>query len=661
MNDRQVKTDDAAPASIGFSLDYMDRTVDPQVDFYQYAVGGWLRSNPIPPDKSRWGSFGELYERNIGLLKAILQDAAGESAPSGSTVQLIGDFYRSIMDTGTVESLHFRPIEPLLAKIESVGRGEGLVRLMAEMRNAGIQPFFSSHSAADKKRSDVYAFYLDQGGLSLPDREYYLSDAFGKLRTSYRAHMEKMFILAGAPPADGGRMADVVLELETGLARASRSRTELRDQEKNYNRTPVGEAEGRFGALHLTTFLRDSAVPSTDYIIIGQPEFFEHLEHLLSGEPIENIRAYLRWHVIHSFAPYLHSQAEKEDFDFFHRQLLGQKEQEERWKTAAKLIDRLLGEALGSAYVERHFPPEAKKRANQLIDDIREVFMDRLSGLPWMTEATRKQALRKFERFKPKVGYPDNFRDYSSVRIDPADLVGNIMRSAGFEALRQAKRVGGKVDRNEWRMSPPTVNAYFQPMENTINFPAGILQPPFFDMDKDDAVNYGGIGVVIGHEITHGYDDQGRKFDAYGNLEDWWTGEDLEGFQKRAMEVVKLYSAQEPLPGVHLNGELTLGENIADFGGLSLAYEALQRRLSKEASLRKNIDGLTPEQRFFISFGQIWRENSREEEVRRRLTVDPHSPGRYRATLPSVNHPGFDKAFPPSNGEAGPRNRIAVW
>ena len=662
MNCNQEGPNEDGPVSIGFSLANMDQSADPREDFYQYAVGGWLRSNPVPPDKSRWGSFNELYDRNLILLKSILEEATEDaSAPEGSTKQLIGDFYKSAMDTKRIGGIRFEPVIPVLLGVSQVEHGVELSRLLGEMRNSGIPGLFSSHSAADKRNSEFYAFYLDQGGLSLPDREYYISDAFRQLRESYTAHIERMFFLSGETDTESRRFAEIVLRIETELATASRSRTELRDQEKNYNKMQVSDFDQLYPSLHVRAFLDVASVAGSDELIVGQPEFFSRLEALLSNEPVENIRVLLRWKVLHAFAPYLHPEVEEEDFKFFHKQLLGQKEPEARWKRATAVIDQLLGEALGAVYVEKYFPPEAKKRASQMIDDIREVFRDRLANLPWMTESTRKQALEKFARFKAKIGHPDKFRDYSSVRIDPDDLVGNIIRSSEFEALRQARRVGQKVDREEWRMSPPTVNAYFQPMENTINFPAGILQPPFFDMAQDDAVNYGGIGVVIGHEITHGYDDQGRKFDAMGNLHDWWTKEDAEGFQKRAKEVVDLYSAQEPLPGMHVNGELTLGENIADFGGVSLAYEALQRRLSSEPSKRKSIDGLTPEQRLFLSFGQIWKENIREEEIRRRLTVDPHALGKYRATLPAINHPGFDTAFPHSNGEDGRTRKVAVW
>lgn len=651
---------EGVPKSIGFSSGYMDQLTDPNENFYQYAVGSWLKANPVPPDKSRWGAFNELYDRNLLILKGILEDVAEKPSPEGSPKRLIGDFYRSAMNTKEIERLRFEPISANLRKIDSIEPGEGLMHFLGELRNMGVSTLFVSYSAADKRNSGVYAFYLHQGGLGLPDREYYVSDSFTKLRELYRAHVERMFGFAGRSEQESKVGAETILRIEGKLARASRSRTELRDDEKNYNKILVKDLDQKFSPLSLSTFMKTASVSGSNYVVIGQPEFFDCVAGLVSNEPIESIQNFLRWCVIHSFAPFLHSEVEKEDFEFFHRKLLGQEEPEARWKRATKIIDELLGEALGAVYVEKYFPPEAKRRASQMIEDIREVFKERLATLPWMTELTRRKALEKFEKFRAKIGYPEHFRDYSII-IDPEDYVGNVARSSKFEALRQARRVGKSVDREEWLMSPPTVNAYFHPMENTINFPAGILQPPFFDMSQDDAVNYGGIGVIIGHEITHGYDDQGRKFDAEGNLQDWWTKEDEEGFEKRARDMVDLYNSLEPLPGIHVNGELTLGENIADFGGLSLAYDALEKRLSKEPAKRRRIDGLTPEQRFFISFAQIWRENIREQEIRRRLTVDPHSLMRYRATLPAINHPGFELAFPPRVKKAGQRERIAVW
>ncbi|MBU6399013.1 MAG: M13 family metallopeptidase [Verrucomicrobia bacterium] len=400
------------------------------------------------------------------------------------------------------------------------------------------------------------------------------------------------------------------------------------------------------------------------YAIVGQPEFFSALDRLVGERPLSDWRVYLRWHVLHASAPFLPPAIEREDFAFFHRTLSGQQQPEPRWQRAATFIDSSIGEALGQLYVEKYFPPSARARMIELVANLKSVFRGRLEKVGWMTAATRAKALVKFDRFTQKIGYPDKFRDYSSVVIRPDDLLGNVRRAAAFETHRRLARVGQAVDRTEWHMTPPTVNAYFNPSQNEIVFPAGILQPPFFDVTMDDAVNYGAIGVVIGHEITHGYDDEGRKYDGEGNLHDWWTAADAEAFETRAQKVVDQYNAYEPLPGLHVNGRLTLGENIADLGGVSIALEALERILARDPARRRTIDGFTPEQRFFISFAQIWRTNIRPEEARRLVTVDPHSPGQFRAVGPLVNRQEFYDAFGIRSGAPmwrAPANRAEIW
>lgn len=646
-----------------FSTGYMNPSVDSRKDFYEYAVGEWIKNNPVPKDKTRWGAFNEVHERNLVLLREILEESASDlTAAPRSPKRLVGEFYRSVMDTKRIEKIRFKPIQALLEQINSTEKGESLGRCLAQLQNFGVNALFASYSAADKKNSSVYALYIEQGGLSLPDRDYYLRDSFAEIREAYRIHLVRMFSLAGESEEEGKRLAEIVFSLETEMAKASRSRVDLRDEEKNYNRIETASLNAKFSSMHLRTFLEASLVPSTEFVVMGQPEFFESIDRLISERPITDLRVYLRWHLLHAFATLLHSAVDAEDFDFFHKKLRGQPEPEERWKRAVHATDGLLGEALGKLYVEKHFPPEAMTRAVLMVDDIRDVFKERLANLPWMTEPTRKQALAKFFRFRAKIGHPKVFRDYSSINIDMTDCIGNVCRAAEFEAHRQANRVGKPVDKEEWLATPPTINAYFHPMENTINFPAGILQPPFFDVALDDAVNYGGIGGVIAHEITHGYDDQGRRFDAEGNLRDWWSPEDENRFQARAKEIMELYGALEPLPGLPVNGELTLGENIADFGGVSIAYEALKRRLEKEPGKRKMVDGFTPEQRFFIAWAQIWRQNIREEELRRLLTMDPHAPARYRAVLPAINDQDFDLAFPPNIEEqVKEKKHLGVW
>ncbi|MDG6941355.1 MAG: M13 family metallopeptidase [Nitrososphaerota archaeon] len=646
-----------------FSVAFMDRSADPHDDFYRYAVGGWLDTHKLPPDKSRYGTFNELDESNLVLLRAIASKCADESMDEGCdpVAGLVGRFYRSAMDTRKIESAKFRPIERLWSLTEGVSTPEEVVGAILQLQIQGIEPAFHAFSKPDDKASGVYAFYFEQGGLSLPDRDYYLSKDFTRIRDQYRVHVARMFRLKGVDNRQARRWADAVLKVETALAKTSRSRAELREREKNYNRLNVSGLDSIYPTLSLTRFMTGAGVPALPFVVVGQPEFFKALDGILKEGNIDDWRAYLCWNVIHSAAPYLHSEVEAENFDFFRRKLTGQKEPELRWKRAIRTIDAMVGEALGKLFVEEHFPGEARHRAQALVDDLRRVFVKRLEGLPWMSDETKRQALAKFHNFRVKIGHPLTFRDYSAVAIDPGDYLGNVLRAASFEFDRLAKRAGAEVDKEEWQMSPSMVNAYFDETMNEIVFPAGILQPPFYDYMADDAVNYGAIGVVIGHEITHGYDDQGRKYDDKGNMRDWWTPHDKREFAKRAGAVIKAYEKVEVLPGLHANGKLTLGENIADLGGVSLAFEALQERLAHSRPPAKK-DGLTPDQRFFVSYAQIWGEKMTEQEVRRRTTIDPHSLGKLRAVLPAINHPAFDSAFPPrKKAGSAARRRVGVW
>ena len=641
----------------------MDLTTDPNADFYRYATGDWLRTHPVPEDKAEWGAFRELQDWNFQLLRQILEESASDPvAAPGSPRRLVGDLFASAMDTDLLEARGLSPLTLWLGRIEQLRQREAIPGFLAELHQVGFPGLFGMYSEADKKDSAHYVLYLTQGGLSLPDREYYLSPTFGELREKYRTHVASMLVLSGTPEARATAAAGTILDLEIRLARASRTRTELRDEERNYHPFPLDRLEGEYPLHRWHRYLTQLEVPSFPFVVVGQPEFFTETNRSLSEFPVEGWRDYLRWQVLHASAPYLSRAFEEEHFAFFHRILLGQLEPEPRWQRATRVVDGLLGEALGQLYVEGHYPPEASRRMGLLVDDLRDVFRERLRRLPWMTPSTREKALAKFERFRAKIGHPTRYRDYSSIRVDREDYLGNVLRAARFEVLRQTHRVGQPVDREEWGMTPPTVNAYFNPSENEIVFPAGILQPPFFDASMDDAVNYGGIGVVIGHEITHGYDDQGRRYDAEGNLRDWWTDADAAEFQRRAEGLVRLYSAQEALPGLPVNGALTLGENIADFGGVSLALEALQRRLSVDPSRREPIDGLLPEQRFFVAYAQIWRQNIREPEIRRRAAIDPHALGRFRGSLPAIHHPEFARVYPrPPGSPPSARAPEPLW
>ena len=652
------------PRVPGFSAAYLDRSVPPGDDFYRYANGEWLKQNPVPADKSRWGAFIELQERNWFLIHEILDSTAAAMVRYNSPAQKVADFYRSAMDTNRLEQLGFKPIQPDLKRIDELKSTGNLLKLLADFHRRGVSACFRESASPDAKNSGFYAFYLGQGGLGLPDRDYYLTDRFPTQREAYAAHIARMFTLLGEQPDAAKAHAGTVLDLETALAKASKSRVELRDPLANYHKFAVADVVSTHPDVPLDTYLAAAGLGSLSEVIIRQPEFFEALYTLLKDRPLDDWKVYLRWHLLRDAAPYLHSAAEEESFAFSGKVLRDQQVQEPRWQRAARVIDGEIGEALGQIFVEKHFPPAARARMNELVGNIKEVFRDRLAKLDWMTEATRAKALTKFERFTQKIGYPEKFRDYSTVEVRPDDFWGNVQRAEAFESHRELARIGQPVDTTEWHMTPQTVNAYFNPSQNEIVFPAGILQPPFFDLSMDDAVNYGAIGVVIGHEITHGYDDQGRKFDAEGNLNDWWTEADAKAFEARAEKLVDQYNAYEPLPGLHVNGRLTLGENIADLGGTSIAYEALQRALAKDPAKRKKINGFTPEQRFFLSLSQIWRTNCREAEARRLVTVDPHSPGQYRAIGPHVNLKEFYDAFRIDSSARiwrAPELRAKIW
>jgi putative endopeptidase len=576
----------------------------------------------------------------------------------------VGDFYRSAMDTNRLEQIGFKPLEADFKRIDGAKSMEELLQLLAGFQQRGIGAFFGDSVSPDAKNSSVYTYYMGQGGISLPDRDYYLAENFAKQREAFVAHIVKLLVIAGEKESTAKEHAQTILLIETGLAKASKSRTDLRDPIANYHKFPVAELTLRYSALPLKTYLAASGLGGITELVVRQPEFFDGLNNLAKEHSLAAWKTYLRWHLLRNTAPYLTAAAEAESFAFYGTVLRGQPAQEPRWQRSAKVIDANIGEALGELYVTKHFPPAARARMNELIGNLKAVFTDRLKKLEWMTEVTRAKALVKFDRFTQKIGHPVKFRDYSAVEIRADDYFGNVQRAVQFEVKRRVARVGKKVDLTEWHMTPQTVNAYFNPLQNEIVFPAGILQPPFFDVMLDDAVNYGAIGVVIGHEITHGYDDSGRKFDANGNLNDWWTEADGKEFDRRAEKVVNQYAAYEALPGLKVNGRLTLGENIADLGGTSLAYEALQRALAKDPSKRKNVDGFTPEQRFFLSLAQLWRINWREAEIRRRLTVDPHSPGQFRAIGPHVNMQEFYDAFGIKEGAPmwrAPELRAKIW
>jgi putative endopeptidase len=667
-----TRSEDLLPP-VRFSIEHMDLSVDPGTDFYRYAAGYWMKHTPIPADQSEWVSFVMVDKRNWQLLHQIMESAAASTTnkhfkASGTniTTALVGEFYRSAMDTNRLEKLKFKPIEPDLSRVAGIGSLDELAKVLARLKlsQASGGAFFDANIEPDEKNTSVYVLTFSQGGLGLPEREYYLADNFSKEREAYVQFITDLEALSGVSKDKAASNAKLILEFETALAKASRAAADLRDPVANYNKFKVTEAVEKYPDLHLQTFLKESGRPDLQEVVIRQPDFFAALDKALKDRSLDDLKTYLHWSVLRAAAPYLNAAAEKEHFKLYGTILGGTPEQEPRWQRAGRTIDSEIGEALGKLFVEKYFPPDAKKRMNELVDNLRAVFKSRLEKVDWMTDATRQKALAKFARFTPKIGYPDKFRDYSSVKIRPDDFLGNVRRAGEFEQHREWARIGKPVDRSEWGMTPPTVNAYFNPPQNEIVFPAGILQPPFFDAEADDAVNYGAIGFVIGHEITHGFDDQGRQYDAEGNLSDWWTEADAKEFLKRAEGLEKQFNAYEPLPGMHINGKLTLGENIADLGGLSIAYEALERALAKDPAKRKMIDGFTPEQRFFLSAAQVWKANIREPMLKQSLTMNPHSPPQYRVLGPMSNLPEFYEAFQIKTNAPSyrpPAARVKIW
>lgn len=653
----------ATPPDPGFSLDKMDRSADPRVDFAKFAAGGWYAKNEIPADKSRWGGFNELAERTWGQVRAIVEEAAAAPGAPGTSRQKVGDFFASGTDTDTINALGLKPVEADLAAIAAAQSIEDLMPVIVRMHLQVGGPLCNFAYYADFKQSDVYGFYLYQGGLSLPSKEYYFSEKFARERWEFTGHVAKMFELAGLPRATAYQDAETVLALEKAMAENAKLPVELRDRVANYHKMTIDEAAAAAPGFPLKALVAGIGVPAdVKNVIVGQPKFVEALGKLLTERPLDDWKAYLRFQRLTAAAPYLAEAFEQENFRFYGTVLNGTPSQEPRWQRAARQVDNSIGEAVGQLYVEKHFPPAAKARMDELIANIRAVFRDRLAALDWMSAETRAKAQAKFARFEPMIGYPSKWLDYSTIEVKRDDYFGNVHRAAEFEARRVIGRIGRPVDRLEWGMTPQTVNAYYSPVTNQIVFPAGILQPPFFDFTMDDAVNYGAIGGVIGHEITHGFDDQGRRFDADGNMTDWWTPEDAAKFRDRAQKLVEQFNSYQALPGLAINGQLSLGENIGDLGGTSIAFEALQRSLAGKE--KKLIDGFTPEQRFYLSWAQQWRTKFRDDAMRLQVARGPHAPGNFRAFGPLVNQQTFFDAFGIKEGDPmwrKPEDRAKIW
>jgi Predicted metalloendopeptidase len=652
----------SAAENHGIETVNMDRSADPCKDFFEYSNGSWLKKTEIPADRSAWGSFQELADRNQDVLHQILEDAAKKTdAPKGSTEWKVGEFYRVGMDTAKIEAQGAEPLKDEFARIDAVKDSASVQEEISRLHRRGVFPGFAFFVAADFKNSTMNIAQLYQAGLGMPDRDYYLSDdpKMKETRTAYVAHVSKMFQLLGDDAAKADQESKVVMDMETRLAKVSMTPTEQRDPNAIYHKMTVTDLNGVTSDFTWSKYFEGIGLKDPGAINVAQPNFIKEFGSMVASVPLDQWKTYMRWQLIHSTAGRLSSAFENEDFHFNGTVIAGTKELLPRWKRVTQTTDAEIGEALGQLYVAKTFPPEAKARALELIQNVKAALRERLMALDWMGEDTRKQALNKLDKIAVKIGYPDKWRDYSTLALDSGTYVGDVMQADEFEFQRNINKVGKPVDRGEWGMTPPTVNAYYSPNFNDINFPAGILQPPFFDAKADDASNYGGIGVVIGHELTHGFDDQGRQFDAVGNLSQWWTPEDEKNFKARADLVDQQYSKYEPLEGMHINGRLTLGENIADIGGVKIAYVALQKALAKKP--QPKIDGLTPDQRFFISFGQIWRGKERPERTRLRLTTNPHSPNKYRVVGALADNPEFYKAFSCAQPEKPAAERISIW
>jgi putative endopeptidase len=642
------------PYTPGLNPVFMDRSVDPCTDFYAYSCGGWQKQNPIPADQTRWGVYGKLSNEILRHLWGLLAEAANPS-PARSPIQAqIGDAFAACMDEARVDSLGTRPLEPALTALAAVKDRKGLATWLAERHlTTGDGQFlfgFSSEQDASDARQFIAAAYA--GGLGLPDRDDYLdTDAKSvEQRARYLEHVAKMLQLLGDSPAKAQATAKLVLDIETELARASLTRVERRDPYKIFHRMEASKLAQLAPAFDWATYFAASAVPKTRVLNVSQPKFFEKLNTLLQRRPLSEWKQYLRWHLVNSESEYLSRPYVEEDFAFNGKYMRGAEQLPPRWKRCVRYVDRDLGEALGQVFVQKNFSPELKQRALTMVLAIEKEMEQDIRTLDWMSPATKEQALSKLHAMANKIGYPDRWRDYSSIHIARDDFFGNVARSVRFESARQLGKIGKPIDRGEWQMTPPTVNAYYSPNMNDMNFSAGILQPPLYDAKMDDAPNYGNTGGTIGHELTHGFDDEGRQFDAHGNLKDWWTKEDAAEFTRRASCVSNQYSSYIAVGDVHVNGKLTLGEDVADLGGLILAYRAWKKAVANIDQITP-IDGLTPEQRFFVGYAQWACENVRPETARLRARIDPHSPPKYRVNGLVVNVPEFARAFACKQGQ----------
>lgn len=648
-------------AQQGFDPKALDTKADPCNDFYQYACGNWLANNPIPPDQASWDRFRQVQERNQRILRDILETSSAKTTRS-AVEQKIGDYFASCMDEKQIEAKGTEPLKPYLDRIQALKNKQDLTAEIVRLHMSGVYPLFNVGSVQDLKDATEVIAQVDQGGIGLPERDYYFKDDAKsvELRKQYVEHVQKMFVLLGDKPEAAAAKANRVMAIETALAKGSLDVTSRRDPEKIYHRLPVKQLTELAPSIEWERYLSGIGAP-VKTLNVAVPDFFQQMEAQLKGISLEDWKTYLTWHVVHAAAPILPAAFVNENFEFYGKTLTGSKELRPRWKRCVQYTDADLGEALGRKYVEMTFGEQGKERTLAMVRALEKALQRDIQQLDWMTPATKKRALEKLHAITNKIGFPEQWRDYSALEIKNGDAIGNSFRSNTFEFKRQISKIGKPVDKKEWFMTPPTVNAYYDPQNNNINFPAGILQPPFFDSKMDEAVNYGGIGAVIGHELTHGFDDEGGKYDAKGNLDNWWTEADAKAFEERTSCVAKQYSGYNATPDLQLNGKLTLGENVADNGGLRIAYMALMDTLAGKKT--EKIDGFTPEQRLFLGWGQVWCSNQTEKVTRLYALTDPHSPGRWRVNGSVSNMPEFQKAFGCKAGQPMVRGEKAcrVW
>jgi putative endopeptidase len=653
---------------VGLDVADLDRTVSPCEDFFEFSGGNWLKANPVPSYATSWGPRNLLGLRTQATLRQILEDAAANrSAAPGSNAQKVGDFYAAAMDTTAIEKAGLAPLQPELARIAALKTRAQLPALIAHEQDLGTGVFFRGGVQVDEKNTTRYVIGLDQGGLTMGDRDYYLKDdpRTQKIRAAYQAYMQQVFGLLGDNAATAQRNAATVERIEKRLATASKTRVELRDPQANYNQLTLAAAAQRYPALQLPQLLAAMQLGKAREVVVGQPAFFDEVNNVLKTEPLADLQTYMRWHLVRSVAATLPAAYVEASFRY-NQALTGAKQQTTRWKRVQAATDATIGEAFGQLYVDKAFSPEAKRKALEMVANIKASLAEHIQTNTWMSAPTKAEALKKLNALRVKIGYPDQWKDYSALPITRASYTTNILNARLWESRREAARFGGPVDHTEWGMTPPTINAYYNPPLNEIVFPAGYLQPPFFDPKADDAVNYGAIGGVMGHEMTHGFDDQGRQYDSQGNLRDWWTPADAAEFTKRAAVVGRQYDAFSPLDSVHVNGKLTMGENLADFAGLTIVYGALEKQLQQRYGTgpRPQYDGFSPEQRFFLSWAQLRRTNIRPEALRQQIQTDPHSPGQYRTIGPIMNMPQFQAAFGCQEGDKmtrRPADRAVIW